>query len=892
MNKKFSTLLAAFAILGASASAQTLSTTVAEADSIVAGEYYYLGTGSQALSIVKTAANKDSLVLEATATPADYSALGNEGLWTVSKGATVALGDYFTFTNVSTGKSLKLALKGNGLISSADAAIDKFGWDWVNGTAKPLTYIAGGKSYTLKATAGTDSLSLSEASTGGIAIKPMVPAWRKMTAGELNEINADFFSWTVAGTTSTTAQAVASANAFKNNFTAKGLVNDASEVFYLQKKGSVKGADAAYLNVDTVYYTKTGALIDSTKANGGLVFGIDTLRAAYAPKAGKTQASFQFSVWTNVKDSIIIEVANIPTIVNSGETFATSTATSTKGYVTLVGFDGSGKALTASAPSTVNVLPTVTLGAGTKVELTAGAYYIYKKAADSVYVATLANTLSASSIVKVKTGYEKAWMPSTQWSLATTTNRPAFNNRETDETFGAAAYLYSTETANVYSYAGDTVKIVPVSTEGIYVGYKKMGKTAAEEAVTKLALQFHSALTTSTPYVYKATGDSILKVANMDKIDAKFFSVLPVDTFSFGADSLVAVAYKLYSGKDTLAYDATRKAYIMSKNDQNNSFIFRETTNKGWYQILPVDAATIGTAAWDLDGQVSASGTSVEVVLNSDLNQVNGYFSLEAPLEPEYATIEGVPAHKRIASVQNTTLAISMNSDSCGVLKAVSELKADAFTKQNFSMYMNVVDTDTIKPLYMISTQQTLALDSASLANDVRFFMGTINNGYAVGVDSVGFAKATLANDTLYVGTTKTLAKNASKYTYAFMKSATEGEYFIEAQANKHYLAQVNGVLCAYPTTEQALLFTVNAVANADIPTSNDAVSAEAVKVVAGQGQVTIAGAAGKKVVISNILGQAIANTVIASDNAVIAAPAGVVVVAVEGEEAVKAIVK
>ena len=48
----------------------------------------------------------------------------------------------------------------------------------------------------------------------------------------------------------------------------------------------------------------------------------------------------------------------------------------------------------------------------------------------------------------------------------------------------------------------------------------------------------------------------------------------------------------------------------------------------------------------------------------------------------------------------------------------------------------------------------------------------------------------------------------------------------------------------------------------------------------------------GKKVVVSNILGQVVANTVITSDNATIAAPAGVVVVAVEGEAAVKAIVK
>ena len=76
------------------------------------------------------------------------------------------------------------------------------------------------------------------------------------------------------------------------------------------------------------------------------------------------------------------------------------------------------------------------------------------------------------------------------------------------------------------------------------------------------------------------------------------------------------------------------------------------------------------------------------------------------------------------------------------------------------------------------------------------------------------------------------------------------------------------------------------------IATDNETIATSEVAVIAGEGQVTIANAAGKKVVISNILGQVVANTVLASDNAVIAAPQGVVVVAVEGEKAVKAIVK
>lgn len=74
--------------------------------------------------------------------------------------------------------------------------------------------------------------------------------------------------------------------------------------------------------------------------------------------------------------------------------------------------------------------------------------------------------------------------------------------------------------------------------------------------------------------------------------------------------------------------------------------------------------------------------------------------------------------------------------------------------------------------------------------------------------------------------------------------------------------------------------------------TSNESIQTATVRVMAKAGAVEIAGAAGKKVVITNILGQVVANAVINSDNATIAAPAGVVVVSIEGEEAVKAIVK
>lgn len=75
--------------------------------------------------------------------------------------------------------------------------------------------------------------------------------------------------------------------------------------------------------------------------------------------------------------------------------------------------------------------------------------------------------------------------------------------------------------------------------------------------------------------------------------------------------------------------------------------------------------------------------------------------------------------------------------------------------------------------------------------------------------------------------------------------------------------------------------------------TSNEDVQDVAkVKVIASQGKVTILGAAGKKVAISNVLGQAIATGYISNDNYSIDVPAGMVIVAVEGESAVKAVVK
>ena len=90
----------------------------------------------------------------------------------------------------------------------------------------------------------------------------------------------------------------------------------------------------------------------------------------------------------------------------------------------------------------------------------------------------------------------------------------------------------------------------------------------------------------------------------------------------------------------------------------------------------------------------------------------------------------------------------------------------------------------------------------------------------------------------------------------------------------------------------QAARFTMAAIDKDAHATANETIATSDVTVSATNGAVVVKGAAGKAVVVTNILGQTLANAVISSDNASISVPAGIVVVAVEGEEAVKVVVK
>lgn len=178
----------------------------------------------------------------------------------------------------------------------------------------------------------------------------------------------------------------------------------------------------------------------------------------------------------------------------------------------------------------------------------------------------------------------------------------------------------------------------------------------------------------------------------------------------------------------------------------------------------------------------------------------------------------------------------------------------------------------------------------------------------------LGFVQASHMGDSLIFNAVKPTAVdtvkmntadyNVAKFSFRYVDNDEKSFVIETADYNKldvaaagemketdGYLKWMNDVVVVVSDIKDADVFNMDE-EYAGKPTANEGINASSVSVIAGNGVVTINGAAGKKVTISNVLGQTIANTVISSDKAEIAAPAGVVIVAVEGEAAVKAIVK
>ena len=195
-------------------------------------------------------------------------------------------------------------------------------------------------------------------------------------------------------------------------------------------------------------------------------------------------------------------------------------------------------------------------------------------------------------------------------------------------------------------------------------------------------------------------------------------------------------------------------------------------------------------------------------------------------------------------------------------------------------------------------------IDSAKACTDVHKNKFVYNDEY-----KLAFVEGYRTNDTLYfTQNDKVVSKmevgngnyNIAKFAF---KMVDANEFVIETGTgyNKNvvdkwgnwtqivsettkpaYLRWVNGNLVVTENIEEAEHFTMDA--SDKEATANEAISAGNVVVAGTNGAVVVKGAEGKNVIVSTILGKVVANEVVSSDNAQITAPAGIVVVSVDGE--------
>ena len=273
-------------------------------------------------------------------------------------------------------------------------------------------------------------------------------------------------------------------------------------------------------------------------------------------------------------------------------------------------------------------------------------------------------------------------------------------------------------------------------------------------------------------------------------------------------------------------------------------------------------------------------------------------------------SLESVSRHAALQAVNGGFVGVGATND------AIVAAKSEAGTDLTF--WLDTADVDTYYPSFFIS--KGMAAETKAAETDRLFLFNPKDSAYYynTGVASVItnkayfidnninnpvkaiFRPATFVNqDTLTTtinGKEATIAAVANakegvlgglnNYKFNIVKVATD-EYVIRSVSNGLYLYNLNGKLGFTGSLRQAMVITLAA----GDATANEAIEAAGVQVIGGQGVVTVQGAAGKVITVANILGQTIANQVAASDNVTIAAPAGVVVVAVDGE-ATKVVVK
>ncbi|RHR56939.1 hypothetical protein DWW90_12370 [Parabacteroides sp. AF17-28] len=502
-------------------------------------------------------------------------------------------------------------------------------------------------------------------------------------------------------------------------------------------------------------------------------------------------------------------------------------------------------------------------------------------------------------------------LPYTQWVMKKEIAGGTYTlmNREAADVTISGAFYKVAGKENVYAVDGDTIKLVDaeIAAKGghQYDGFKHI--SAGD--LKNMSYAFASASTLTADKFLAMKKDST--VALMDN-EQRFRFEVDVNEVAYGAmvegvDTLYREEYKVKSlDGNYVAQNIKNDVVTLASPVADEIYVI-----SGLMKAIGTDSTYVfyGTH----DGALVPAG---QIMINAQTGlatigepTISSTFYIVPEEAPEYKMIADKPTHREFHKAGDEGFMLA-NVDGFLAERQLTDLKASLDDPAAFRMAIDtayVNRENNVQPLYLIGQDVTFAATAADTTKGL--FLVSMKDSAAVDaahkemysyndMPRLGFVAASHIGDSLIIerpnatdADTLQSAKNkafeslvAMPATFSFKVSKeNKSEYSIVAADGN--LAILNGV--AVLSDGEGQMFTESA------PTANEAApSVSEVKVIATNGAIQVIGAQGKKVVVSNILGQTIANTVIASDNATIAAPQGVVVVAIEGEEAVKAIVK
>ena len=564
-----------------------------------------------------------------------------------------------------------------------------------------------------------------------------------------------------------------------------------------------------------------------------------------------------------------------------------------------------------------------------------------EKATKSEYNKYLAINGDATSLLAHGSDFANLNAPENQW-IVTNANPDAktftFTNREDGQT-SFTVELISTDIDNVYELrSGSEVNVdyAYVDEDGKYnrvdKNFSLNGKKVALEAVTPdteagyvstyldnaglTRIMFSSEQNTVAADVFvtavQKSNETISNVnVNKDEDLAAQFSIVKFDD----ARTSTALSDTIYAYNNYVIWDtANNTTKVITDGDTIAvvSYAFKQlradgkdfylTDNAGQWKVEEVEKVAdaprfivkenkngsyslIKATSGYFRNNVNVSAQTYDVATSSSTvtpskgiyyNYAKETYTMHFLKETPGTSFNHVPQHVTMESVNGGYIAMNAENNN-GIIAPVPTLKAD-YTKEDLTFWLDTTDSEAVTPSFMISKAGNYMYNATDSLN--RYNGGTASEEkvkeFALNVNGADLPRVIFQSADL------TKVEDIENYKFQIVQSPeSEEEYIIKSLNGYNYVAAHNQQLYISTKVDAALRLIVTP---AEAPTSNEGVSTTEVKVVANNGSINVKNAAGKNVVVSTILGQVVANEVLTSDNATINVPAGIVVVAVEGE--------